>query len=126
MSTTTRSQPRTRRARRLAALVLTLAVPAVAGCGGSSGSSGVSGPVSTAAAQTTTSSSHTGAAPSVAAGHAAVVSLCSAQADGDPGSMGLCLARHGITVAPDGKMLTCLQTATDRAGVTACLTKYAR
>jgi hypothetical protein len=50
---------------------------------------------------------------------------CTAQAAGDPASLGLCLARHGIVVSSGSGLTSCVESAPDRAHVAACLARHA-
>jgi hypothetical protein len=92
----------TRHLKRPAAACLTLALLA-AGCGGSN--------------HTTT----TKPAP-----HSGVAGRCAAQSNGEPGTMGLCLASHGVHLPSNGALTRCAEAANTRADVTACLEKAAR
>lgn len=56
----------------------------------------------------------------------AVIRQCTNAANGDPASASLSLAHHGITVETTGGHLSCMSSANDRAGATACLARYAR
>jgi hypothetical protein len=97
------------RAAALFASALTLGL-AAAGCGGSS-------------ASTTATPPSSGSAGS--GSRAAIGSRCAAQAKGDLGAMGLCLASHGVVLPSNGKLVTCAEAANTRAEVTACLAKAA-
>ena len=59
-------------------------------------------------------------------GRASIVNGCVSHASGDPGAMGLCLAKHHLTVPDSGKIVTCVQAASTRTDVTACLAKAAQ
>jgi uncharacterized membrane protein len=98
------------RAAALFASAVTLGLGAT-GCGGSA--------ASTTSATTPQRSAGAGA-------REAIVRRCAAHANGDPAAMGLCLASHGVTLASQGKLVTCAQAANTRAEVTACLTKAAQ
>ena len=91
----------TRHLIRPAAACLTLALFA-AGCGGSN-------------ATTTTPAPHPG-----------VAARCAAQSHDEPGTMGLCLASHGVRLGDNGTLARCAGAANTRAEVTACLEKAAR
>jgi uncharacterized membrane protein len=56
----------------------------------------------------------------------AVIRQCATAAGGDPASASLCLAHHGVTLETTGQLLSCMSSANDRAGATACLARYAR
>ena len=58
--------------------------------------------------------------------HAGVAARCAAQANGEPGAMGLCLAAHHVRVPSSGALVRCAEAANTRAEVTACLSRAAR
>jgi hypothetical protein len=84
---------------------------AAAGCGGST-------------VRTTTSRPDSGSAGS--GSNAAIVNRCAGRANGDPATLGLCLASHGVVVPSHGKLVSCVQAANTRAEVTDCLAKAAQ
>jgi hypothetical protein len=72
-------------------------------------------------------SNHTAATSTARpAPHAGVAARCAAQAHGEPGAMGLCLAAHGVRMPSGGALVRCAEAANTRAEVTACLSRAAR
>ena len=87
---------------------------AAAGCGGST-------------VRTTTSRPDSGSAGSAGSGsNAAIVNRCAGRANGDPATLGLCLASHGVVVPSHGRVVSCVQAANTRAEVTDCVVKAAQ
>jgi hypothetical protein len=95
-----------RRARRPIMRSRLLALPvvaaaALAGCGGGS---------------TAAPAHHAGAAPSA----------CRAQAAGDPAELMICLAKHGVKVRGDGRLVRCTEAADTARALEACIEADAR
>jgi hypothetical protein len=51
---------------------------------------------------------------------------CNAQSGSDPATLMICLAKHGVRLRSDGKLRSCLQTASDASAVEACTNRAVR
>jgi hypothetical protein len=92
----------------LATLALVAASLTFGGCGGSSH------PAASAKSHAAPSSSH-------------VPSQCVSLSNGDPAAFTICLAKHGVHLsAGDGKLTTCVQSASDKDELDRCLSAAVR
>jgi hypothetical protein len=89
--------------RRLLALSA-LAAATLAGCGGGGGSA-------------TTTVHH----PAATVTAAAAPSACKVQAAGDPAELMICLAKHGVKVRGDGRLVRCAEAADTAQDLEACI-----
>lgn len=127
---TTLSIPNARRRRRRGTMVALLAGCAgLVGCGGSTAGH-QSGPDGAPAAASATVVAPKPAVASAAAASgpqassaSAIASQCSSRAGGNPATMIVCLARHGVKVQTNAGFVSCLQSASDADAVNACVTR---
>jgi len=94
----------------LATLALVATPFAFGGCGGSSHPA---------------SSPDTHSAPAPASSH--VPSQCVSLSNGNPAAFTICLAKHGVHLsAGDGRLTTCVQSASDKHELDRCLSEAVR
>lgn len=111
----------------LATLALVAASFTFSGCGGSSHQAGSpqthSAPASSQAATPAPAASTAGSSSDLRS----VPGQCIAASGGDPAAFTICLAKHGVHLsAGDGKLTTCVQSASDKAELDRCLSEAVR
>lgn len=102
----------------LATLALISSSLAFGGCGGSSppGHAGARSPSTQAVSTPAASSSDPTSVPS----------RCIASSGADPAAFTLCLAKHGVHLSGGGKLVDCVQSASDKATLERCLAEASR
>lgn len=127
---TTLSILNARRRRRRGTMVALLAGCAgLVGCGGSAPGHQSTPAGAPAAASATAAAPKPAVASAVAASApqassgSAIARQCSASAGGNPATMIVCLAKHGVKVQTNGRFVSCVQSASDAAAVNACVTR---
>ena len=116
----------------LAMLALVAAPIGLAGCGGSSHRTAGSSPARATSAPASpkppaTSTPASSAEATSSANPRSVPGQCMTTSDGDPAAFTICLARHGVHLsADDGKLTTCVQSASNKDELDRCLSEAAR
>jgi hypothetical protein len=111
----------------LATLALVAASFTFSGCGGSSHQAGSlpthSAPASSQAATPAPAASTAGSSSDPRS----VPGQCVSLSNSDPAAFTICLAKHGVHLsAGDGKLTTCVQSASDKAELDRCLSEAVR
>ncbi len=108
----------------LATFALVAASLTLGGCGGSSH------PASSSKAQSAPASSQapTNSAPAGSSSDPrSVPGQCVSLSNGDPAAFTICLAKHGVHLsAGDGKLTTCVQSASNKDELDRCLSEAVR
>ena len=109
----------------LATLALLAASLTFGGCGGSSHPAG--SPTKTESAPIS-SQAPTNSAPAGSSNDArSVPGQCVSLSNGDPAAFTICLAKHGVHLsAGDGKLTTCVQSASNKDELDRCLSEAVR
>ena len=113
-------------------LLVTLALVAASftfsGCGGSSHQAGSPQTHSAPASSQAPATSAPAASTAGSSGDPrSVPGQCVSLSNGDPAAFTICLAKHGVHLsAGDGKLTTCVQSASDEAELDRCLSEAVR
>lgn len=114
----------------LATLALVAASFTFSGCGGSShqaGSPQTHSAPAPASSQAPATSAPAGSTAGSSSDPRSVPGQCVSLSNGDPAAFTICLAKHGVDLsAGDGKLTTCVQSASDKAELDRCLSEAVR